>query len=159
MKTLIALVIACLISIIPLKAHGYSRLFGHDYSGLFGITAGPSVLFNDIGTGWSSELNLTLAIFNIGGNIQLQDKVLPKSNFYIGLGLGKIVQFQFGTDWSDKKIRIQTLMTIFNNIDYRLDATNRDSWYQKLNIHIFYENNYTKRKMSNFGFGIYYSIP
>ncbi len=74
MRTLIALLIACLILIIPLKAHGISPDVG--------ITAGPSILFNEYSKGLSVEYNLTFLLLNLGGNIQFQDALKPKYNLY-----------------------------------------------------------------------------
>lgn len=153
MKRLIALLIACLILIIPLKAHGNTT------SG--GLTVGSSILFNEYGKGLSTEYNLTFPLlFNFGGNIQFQDAIKPKYNLYIGIGLLNLLQLQYGTDFSASKLRIQSFFPILS--ESRIvweDYDNRyKHWYTRINLHLFYENNFSDSKMSNFGFGIQFLI-
>ena len=152
MKTLFALLTACLISIIPLKAH--------DFSPSIGITAGPSILFNEYGKGLSTEYNLTFMSLNLGGNIQFQDEIKPKYNLYIGLGFLSLLQFQYGTDFSASKFRIQSLLPILSEtlLHWKGFDDRYDDWSNRINLHLFYENNISDSKMSNFGIGIQFLI-
>ena len=155
MNTLIALLIVCTISIIPAQSHMTDLIV--DRSGVL-ISTGSSILFNDIGTAGSAELNLTMQLLNIGGNIQLQDKIPPKYNLYIGLGIEEILQFQYGTDFFYKKLRIQSIFPLSSS-GYTFHKEIRDTpWYNRINLHLFYEKNYTDSKMSNFGLGFQFLI-
>ncbi len=152
MKTLIALLLACWISIIPLMAN--------DISPSVGITAGPSILFNENGKGLSTEYNLTFMMLDLGGNIQFQDAIKPKYNLYIGLGYLSLLQLQYGTDFSVSKLRIQSFLPILSEsrIFWEGFDNRYKHWYNRINLHLFYEKNYSDSKMSNFGLGFQFLI-
>lgn len=154
MKTLIALLIACLILIIPLKAQKY------DFSATAGITAGSTMYFNEYGKGLSTEYNLTFHFLNFGGNIQFQDEIKPKYNLYIGLGLWSLLQLQYGTDFTANKLRIQSFLPLLSEhlILWNTTKYRYDDWSDRINLHLFYEKNYSDSKMSNFGLGFQFLI-
>lgn len=153
MKTLIALLIACWISIIPLKAE-------HIDGSPIGVTGGSSIFLNSNGIGTTAELNLTIVLFNATGSIHYQPSMIPKYNFYFGLGLGNFLQFQFGTGFPDRKLRIQSIIPIFTDdpLFFEDHDIRYNSLLNRINLHLFYEKNYSDSKMSNFGLGFQFLI-
>jgi len=112
---------------------------------------GNSFIYRNNAIGTQPELNLTALIVNTSINFQFQNKLEPRFNLYLGLGVFNIIQCQFGFS-SQFKIRLRSELPIFQ--EGPLWSKYDVKWYQRINLLLSYEWNLKDDRLHAFGAGI-----
>ena len=133
-----------------------SFLFGHGFNydtKITGFTVGSDCIWNSKTYGLSPDINITLLIFNFAASSNLIKDKSPSNNVYFGVGLINFLQLQFGTNFSDKRLRVRTILPIFSKLSFtwRNDPI---EWFERINLQLHYEKNYTNTELTNFGIGV-----
>jgi hypothetical protein len=122
----------------------------------YGITLGTNFLINNYDFGFSPNIDIIYCIFNFSSNIYFQKNNNPSYNFYTGIGLVNLLQVQYGTNFSDNRIKINSILPILSPNWYFWEFKRK--WYHRLNLQFHYEINLNSSRLNNFGVGISFLI-
>ncbi len=154
----------CIIVLTFLLIGNGNFLLGHGFlqsTRLTGFTIGSDLLKNSRNYVVSPDINFTYFLLNIGASSQFAKESNPSYNLYLGIGLINFFQVQLGTNFSDKRLKIRTILPVLSKSPFTWDYVEHLcelEWYERINLQLHYEKNYNDSKLNNFGIGLSYLI-